>query len=323
MDFFSGKNILITGANGYIGSSIVNKLKKTDCHLYLLSRKRGKSDKNITWYKYDISEHGVWKKILSEIDIVFHFAAQTSSVFANDHPLEDLKINLLPVLDFVETCKTLRYFPHIIFSGTVTEVGFTNSGKISEKYPDKPITVYDINKLAAEKYLQYYANELKGKATIIRLPNIYGPGLASSRADRGVVHLMIKKALQGEPITIFGSGKYVRDYLYIDDVVNAFIAAAKSADKTNAKYYVIGTNQGHTILQMAKLIKSEVEKKIKNEVKIIYQDFPTGTSRIEYRNFIANSSAFRRDTSWKSAIILQEGVRRTVEYFHKILSSKP
>ncbi|MBI3366229.1 NAD-dependent epimerase/dehydratase family protein, partial [Candidatus Roizmanbacteria bacterium] len=121
----TGKNILITGGNGYIGLSITNALKKSN-KLFLLSRKGGKSEKNIIHIKADITKKGIWKTVLNKVDLVYHFAAQTSSQYANTHPLEDLKANFLPVVDFVETCQKYDLFPDIIFAGTVTEVGLTD-----------------------------------------------------------------------------------------------------------------------------------------------------------------------------------------------------
>ena len=149
-----GKNILITGANGYIGSSIVNRLMLHN-NLYLLSRTGGNSSKNITQIKGDVTKKGIWKNILENIDIVFHFAAQTSSKFANANPSEDFKTNLAPIVDLVESCQKYHFSPDIIFAGTATETGFTDRKSINGNIKDQPCTVYDINKLAAEKYLQY------------------------------------------------------------------------------------------------------------------------------------------------------------------------
>lgn len=316
-----GKKILITGANGYIGSAVAKKLSLIDCSLFLLSRTGNvpsfvsKPKTKIKIIKADITQKNVWTSFLEHIDIVFHFAAQTSSQVANKKPLFDLKINVLPVINLIDTCIHYKLFPNIIFAGTVTEVGFTEKGKINEEYKDSPITIYDIHKLCAEKYLQYYSNELNRKAVILRLPNVYGPGSASSRPDRGIVNVMVKKALKGEPITIFGDGSHIRDYLYIEDTVSAFIKAAERIEKTKGNYYVLGTGIGHTVLQMAHIIKEEVEELTKKKVTILFSPFPKNTSRIEYRNFIADNSKFSEDTGWSATISLREGIKGTVDYF--------
>ena len=124
------KNILFTGANGYIGSSIVNKLKNTN-RLFLLSRIGGQSEKNIIHIQADITKKGVWKNILKNIDIIYHFAAQTSSQYANTYPSKDLKTNLMPIVDLIETCQNYHFSPDIIFAGAATETGFTDRNSIN------------------------------------------------------------------------------------------------------------------------------------------------------------------------------------------------
>lgn len=308
------KNILLTGANGYIGSSVANKLKSSH-HLFLLSRTGDELDKNVTYIKADITKKGVWKNILEDIDVVYHFAAQTSSQYANTYPSRDLKTNLAPIVDLIETCQKYHFSPDIIFAGTTTETGFTDNKSINGNFKDLPITIYDINKLAAEKYLQYYSNQLNKRAVILRLANIYGPGPASSRSDRGIVNMMIKKALRGESIVIYGNGNFVRDYLHIEDATNAFLMASDNIEKAKGNFYDIGTGIGHTILEMATIIKEEVAKIAKKKVNIVFAPFPKNTSLIEYRNFIADSSNFKKKANWSATIPLREGIKRTINFF--------
>lgn len=301
--FFKNKNILITGASGYIGSSISKALTQVPCNLNLFTHKEG-----------DIRDKKIWKELLKGIDIFFHLAGQTSSNFANNNPEADLSINVIPIVNILETCQKNKYAPIIIFAGTATEVGITKKEKTNEKVQDKPITIYDINKLTAEKYLQYYTHQLKKQSVILRLPNIYGPG-PSVKSDRGIVNMMINKALNNEDIILYGTGNYTRDYLYIDDVVSAFLHAATNISKTKGNYYVIGTEKGHTLLEMAQQIKASVQKITGKNSKIKFVPFPIGTSTIETRNFIADAKAFKKDTGWKAIIKLADGINKTIKYF--------
>lgn len=306
LSFFKKKQILITGANGYIGSSVAKVLAQAPCRLSLFTRQTG-----------DITDKNIWRALLKNTDIVFHFAAQTSSNAANQKPMLDLETNVLPIINFIDTCTRYKYSPDFIFAGTVTEVGLTKQGNINEDRKDLPITIYDIHKLCVEKYLQYYCNQLKKRAVTLRLPNIYGPGPASSQPDRGIVNLMIKRALKNEPITVFGNGEYTRDYLYIDDVVTAFLVAAININKSKGNYYVLGTGVGHTIIQMANIVKNTVKRLTGKETKIIFTPFPENTLDIEFRNFTADSTAFQKTTSWEPTISLEEGIKKTVQYFLK------
>lgn len=318
---FENKNVLITGATGYIGSSLTTALSSINCNLFLQSRNitvpkaLTKTKATIHQINADITEKDFWTSNLKNVDILFHLAAQTSSQMANSEPLHDLEINVLPILRLIDACTKRNYSPDIIFSGAVTQVGYTNGGKVNESYRDLPVTMYDIHKLASEKYLQYYSNQLNKRSTTLRLCNIFGPGPASSKSDRGIINQMIVKALKGEPLTIFGDGSYVRDYLYITDVVEAFLNAAISIDKTKGNYYVLGSGIGTSLAQIAKLIAKEVEKQTGKKTNITYVPFPPNTSQIEYRNFTADSSLFKNDTGWVARTTLRAGIQKTVEYF--------
>ena len=322
-NYYKDKTVLITGATGYIGSALLSALSYVPCNIVALV-KNGESlevtpgvTAKISSIEADICSEGVWDELLGKIDILFHFAAQTSSKFANEHPLKDLEINLLPIASMIDTCQKNAFSPDIIFSGTVTEVGFTKNYPIDEAFKDSPITIYDIDKLAAEKYLLYYSSQLKGRAVILRLPNVYGPGPKSSSADRGILNAMIKRALNSQVLTIYGDGNFVRDYIYIDDVVKAFLMAAVKIEVLKGDYYIIGSGIGHTIKEAFSIIRDKVVEKTGTRAQITHISMPEGLSWIEHRNFVADTSKFNALTGWTAEVTLKEGIRRTIEYYLK------
>jgi UDP-glucose 4-epimerase len=306
ISYYKKKTVLVTGGSGYIGSGLIKRLKTVPCCLIAPTKNEA-----------DIRKKGIWKELLKKVDVLFHLAGQTSSKFSNEKPLLDTKINLLPVINIIKTCQKNNLSPDIIFAGTATEVGLTKRYPVNEAFKNQPITVYDINKLAAEKYLQYYSYQLGKRAVTLRLANVYGPGPASSRADRGILNLFIKKALRREDITIYGKGNFVRDYIYIDDVVNAFLVAGVKIDVLKGNYFIIGSNQGHTIKEMATLISQEVAKKTGRRVKIVHVVPPENLSPIEFRNFIADSRQFMAKTGWQPKVSLRQGIKRTIDFFLK------
>lgn len=319
--YFKNKTILITGANGYIGSKVALVLSHIHCNLILLVRKDKflkdffHQEAKIRVVMVDIRKKNIWKRLLGNVNIIFHFAAQTSSQFANKFPSNDAEVNLVPVVNLIESCQRYNFSPDIIFSGTATQVGYTSGGFINETFKDLPITVYDINKLAAEKYLQYYSNQLGKRAVTLRLANVYGPGPTSSRQDRGVLNLMILKALRGESLTIFRDGNFARDYIYIYDVVDAFLESAAKLGKITGNYYIIGTGIKHTIKQMVEMIRDEAMKRTGKKVEIIHVQPPKDFSKIEFRNFIADTREFYKATGWRAEVLLREGIKLTVDHF--------
>lgn len=322
VNYYKGKRILITGGAGYLGSVIMTLLSSVACKITILDVVSSinpvpGSRADISLRQGDIRDKGVWREFLKDIDIIFHLAAQTSSRIANENPVTDAEVNLLPVAALIETCHKNGLRPSVIFSGTVTQAGITESRSVNETFIDRPFTVYDINKLAAEKYFQYYGRQMGGKAVTLRLANLYGPGPGSSSPDRGILNSMVKKALNGESLTIYGDGNFIRDYVYIDDVVKAFLMAGAAIDALNGNYYVIATGVGHTIKEMADIVRTEAARITGKEVKIDHVPPPPELSPIEFRNFIGDSSAFKNITGWKTDISLEGGVRKTVDYFLK------
>jgi len=322
--YYKGKNILVTGGTGYIGCSVVSQLSRLPCNIIVLSKNSAKKyflkncKAKISMCNADIRNKKIWTKLLTDkLDIIFHFAAQTSARYANDNPSSDLAVNLLPVVNMIEACQYLKVFPDIVFSGTATEVGLTSKYPVNETHMDKPTTVYDINKLSAEKYLQYYSQETKGRAVTLRLANVYGPGMQSSSADRGILNAMICRALEGQSITIYGEGKFVRDYIYIDDVREAFLAAGASMDTLKGKYYFIGSGRVCTIEKAFLKIKCIVKKKTGIICSLAYIPTPVNSPMIELRNFVANTAGFRAGTSWRPHVRLEEGIEKTIDYFNK------
>ncbi len=319
--YYKGKTILVTGSSGFIASSVIGVLSQVACNLICCTRRSGKSEvrgspmASITTRRIDIRSSSVWDETLEGVDIVFHFAAQTSSKFANQNPCEDVDINLLPIARFVETCQKKGIRPDIVFPGTVTQVGLTQTYPVDERIQDTPITVYDINKLAAENYLHYYGNQMGGRATTLRLANVYGPGPRSVSPDRGVLNMMVVRALSGGVLTVYGEGNYVRDYVFVDDVVSAFLMAGASFPVTNGKYYVLGSGVGHTIKQMAETVRNLAARITGKHAEIKHVPMPSGLSQIELRHFVADSSRFRSDTGWAPRVTLEEGIKRTIESF--------
>lgn len=319
-DFFKGKKILITGAGGYIGTNIVSKLQKISCTVVRVSRQKQLeayegSNADFIDITTDVASELNWRDHLMDVDIVYHLAAQTSVYVANDNPEKDLSANVLPILKILVACHSNGRQPSVIFSGTSTQVGFSKQLPVDEKQIDEPITIYDLHKKIAEQYIKYYTRIGAIRGASLRLTNVYGPGPRSSSADRGILNMMIKKALDGQSLTIYGKGDYIRDYIYIDDVVNALLLSAMHIGKTGGHHFVIGSGKGCTIKDAIAMISRRVNLQTGISAKIHHIDPPGTLLRIEERNFVANPDAFVERTEWRPNVSLKEGIDRTIASF--------
>jgi UDP-glucose 4-epimerase len=317
---FEGKNILITGGVGYLATCLIAMLQDTDCQIIRLDRPGTHfapvlGESHVQDFEGDVRERKIWEVALANVDFVFHFAAQTSIYVANDNPFADLDINVLPMLYLLETCRQRGWRPMVLFSGTVTEAGLPVRLPVDETHPDNPITVYDLHKWMAENYLKHYVREGVVRGAVLRLANVYGPGPSSSSADRGVLNMMIRKALKGERLTVYGDGRYVRDYVYVEDVAHAFLKAAANIDQVNGKHFVIGSGQRHTIAEAVNLVSDRVALRTGKRVSVVHVEPPHSQSPIEARNFVADTTSFTQATTWQARVKLTEGIDRTMDFF--------
>ena len=317
---YTHKTLLITGGGGYLASNVIRALKNVECtilRLYRFGKEVIPIDGicKIVDIQGEIKTPEIWEETLGNVDIVYHFAAQTSTYVANANPVEDIQVNVLPMLQLLQTCKNKNWCPIVCFAGSVTEAGIPQRIPVDETEPDVPVTIYDLHKQMAENYLKYYVNQGVVKGVTLRLPNIYGPGLKSSSADRGILNMMMKRALKGEALTVYGTGECLRDYLYVDDVIKAFLIAPVNINRINGEHIVLGTREGYTIAQAMHLIADRVKKKKGKSVSVTHIEPPTPQSPIESRNFVANYHKFQTATEWSPAYSLEKGIDQTLDFF--------
>ena len=318
-DYINGKRLLITGASGYLASNLAKFLKEIPCTVRRITRKPGLTPLNgnaiFEDIQGDIRDSALWDRAMEAVDIVFHFAGQTSVYVADKDPVCDYQANVLPMLLMLEACKKNDVHPDILFAGTSTIVGLPEELPVNETFPDQPVTIYDAHKLMAETYLKCYARMGLARGVTLRLTNVYGSGPKSSSEDRGILNMMINRALSGKNLTVYGEGKFIRDYIYVDDVLLAFLMALINMDHLNEKHFVLGSGEGNSILQAFHQVADRVAQKTGIEVKVDHIHPPTGLSPIEGRNFIADPRAFTEITGWEPQYSLSEGIDRTLDSF--------
>lgn len=315
------KRILVTGGAGYLATNLLWLLRDTACHIVRVDRPGARFEVpsgcecTLEDVEVDVTDRGVWGRLLCGVDVVFHFAAQTSVYVAERDPAKDLTINVMPMLAMLEACRSDGHRPIVLFSGTVTEAGLTECLPVGEECPDRPITVYDLHKWMAENYLKHFTRAGVVKGTTLRLANVYGPGPKSSSADRGVLNMMIRKALHGQELTVYGEGEFLRDYVHVQDVARAFLHAAAHIDKIAGGHFVIGSGEGNTIRQAITLVADRVGRRTGVRPPVVHVETPPSLSPIEFRNFIADTARFAEASGWRARWSLADGIDATIEEF--------
>lgn len=317
---FSGQRVLLTGGTGFLAANLVAQLSDEECQLARITRAgtpvplpvAGRA--RCEHLAGDIAQRAFWEAALPGADVVFHFAAQTSVYTADQNPAADWQANVLPLLTLLETCRAHGHRPLILFAGTCTQFGLPEHTPVDEACPDRPVTIYDQHKLAAEGYLEHYVRNGWARGATLRLANIYGPGPVSGKPDRGILNLMMRRALAGEALTVFdGCGELRRDYLFVADAVEAFLAAAVHGEAVNGKHFVLASGEGTTLTQAFQLVAERAARLTGQLVPVTSVPAPVGLSRIEHRNFVGDSRRLQAATGWQPHSSLAAGIDRTLQ----------
>lgn len=317
LDAYHGRTILITGGRGYIGSALSQFLSDVSCKLILLDQSPGDAWKpdgqkaELLMLSGDVSEQKTWEVALPDVDYVFHLAAKEYFYRSDYDPELDLKNNAMPILRLLEVCRTQKYRPKIVFASSANLFGLADSLPVNEDNRDDPLTVWAVHKLAAERYFRIYAQQFGIKSITLRLTNVYGPTARCSVMTRVVVNKVIAQALDGGELITYTNQDYVRDYVFLEDIVQAFLLAGAYCWSTKSLMFVIGSGEGKTIADTWHLIADNVRSHVCKNVPIRF-DESVEIEPIELRNFVADTTRFQETTGWKPQTGLTHGIDITV-----------
>jgi nucleoside-diphosphate-sugar epimerase len=317
LDAYQGRTILITGGRGYIGSAMAQALAELNCRLILLDKSPGDAWRpaaqvaEVLVLNGDVSLRKTWEKALPGVDHVFHLAAKEYFYRSEYDPERDFQVNALPILRLLEVCRTQTYRPKIVFASSANLFGLVDTLPVNEDHRDNPLTMWAVHKLAAENYLRLYAQQFDIQSITLRLSNVYGPTARWSAMDRVVINKVIAKALNGEALMTYANYGCVRDYVFLKDVVGAFLLAGACCGSTKNLVYVIGSGEGKSIADVWQLIADCVKSNVDKNVSI-QSDDSVKIEPLELRNFVADTGRFQKATGWKPRTALAQGIEITV-----------
>jgi len=308
------KPIVITGARGYIGSALTKRIAGAGQPLRLVSRAVDQlhteaDSSKIDHVSADLSQDAAWFDLIAGVGAIVHLSSRTDLRAAEADPAGDDFINIEPVRALIRAARSSGTRPRVVFASTVTIVGIQHDNPVDEKTPDYPCSVYDQHKLACESLLRAATVEGVVRACSLRLSNVYGYGRTSSNANRGILNSMMRRAANGDELTIYGDGLYERDFTHLEDVVDAFCSATTSDRICDGSHYVIATGQGHTLLEAFDMVAQQAFSQTGRRIGIRHVLEPMDLQPIERRNFIGNSSLFQKLTGWRAKFDLKAGIR--------------
>ena len=312
-----GARLVVTGAGGFVGSALTRALAQIPCHLTRLSRQPlpplPDAACSIADVRADLRYEDIPPAVVERADIIFHLAAQTGAVEADAAPADDYAINVRPLVALVHQCCARGLRPGIVLAGTETQFGTPQRLPVDESHPDAPETAYDLHKCQAERYLKHFSRTRQLRGIGLRLPTVFGPGPPARSPRRGVINQMICRAVAREPLTVWGTGEFRRDYLYVEDAAQAFIAAAAAADRLQGGHFVVSPGEAHTVADTFRAIAAAVEKRTGRHVDVINIRPPEGEPGVTFRDFVGDGRRFREITGWEPAVGFERGIDLTIE----------
>jgi len=307
--------LTVFGGGGFIGSAIADRLLKDGHELRIFERPRVEpyrqfSDgERVEWLTGDLmSVHDV-STAIDGVDVVLHLVSTTLPKSSNDDPIYDVQSNLVATLQLLNAMVAKRVRKIVFISSGGTVYGNPTYLPLDENHPTEPLVSYGITKLAIEKYLLMYQSLHGIKANILRVANPFGEHQRVETAQ-GAVSVFLNKAIQNQPIEIWGDGSVTRDYLYISDVAEAF---ARAVDYDGAKsVFNISSGEGTSLNEMIGVL----ERVLGSDVVRHYQpsrpfDVPVSV--------LANSLA-RQELGWEPQVSLEDGIIKTAAWMYKLLN---
>ena len=319
MKNYSGKEILITGGLGFIGSNLARSLVTQGANLTLVDSlipQYGGNTFNIDDIQNkvvvnvcDVRDTFAMEHLIQGKDYLFNLAGQTSHLDSMTDPHTDLDINAAAQLSILEVCRKENPDIKIVFASTRQLYGRPDYLPVDEKHPIRPVDVNGINKLAGEWYHLLYNNVYGIRACALRLTNTYGPGMRVKDARQTFLGIWIRLLLEGKPIKVFGDGLQLRDFNYVDDCVEALLLAGAS-DQANGKVYNLG---GSEVIGLKDLSKMMVNLGHGGSFELA--PFPSERKAIDIGDYYSDFSLITKELGWVPKIDLKDGLKRTLNYY--------
>jgi CDP-paratose 2-epimerase len=342
--------VLITGGAGFVGTNLAHRLLESGQSVLIFDNlSRPGVDKNLRWLREthsarvqievaDIRDGYALLRAVQSAGQIFHFAAQVAVTTSLTKPVYDFEINARGTLNLLEALRTLKDPPPLVFTSTNKVYGalkdilltenatryepedlIIGANGISEDHTIDFLSPYGCSKGMAEQYIIEYARTFAIPAVVFRMSCIYGPHQFGTTDQGWMAHFLIH-AIEGKPIKLYGDGKQVRDVLFVDDLVNAFLLAQENMKALAGQVFNIGGGPANTIslLEFISLISEMHDQK----PSVYFGKWRLG----DQRYYVSDTKKFQAATGWSPEVSVDEGVKRLYQWLlehHGVASGRP
>ncbi|MFG1416983.1 NAD-dependent epimerase/dehydratase family protein [Xanthobacter sp. V0B-10] len=295
---------LVVGASGLIGRRLCERLRHS-C-VGIIATTRGREERpawpGVQWKALDFATFDAWDRLLEDVDTVYHLAWSTVPSSAANDPVRDVSENVVGTVRLLEAARRAPGVRIVFASSGGSVYGPPQSLPVDEAHPTRPIGAYGISKLTAEHYLETSRAVHGVDAIALRISNCYGPG-QHEKKGLGAITLFARAALRRDPITLYGNGDIVRDFVHVEDVVSALVAAGER--RNVAGPVNIGSGVGHSLRQVIAKLEAALGRPM-----VVQRAAP----RIfDVKASVLDVSRARERIGWRPTIDLDRGIAMILE----------
>ena len=317
---WSGRKVLVTGGAGFLGSNLCHALAARGGRVTALdgflfgggANPANLEGAEVELVRADIREVDL-RPLCEGADVIFNLAAQTSHMGGQRDPLADIAVNAVAQVRLIQAAREAAPAAIVVHASTRQFYGRPLYLPVDEKHPVNPPDANGVSKFAGEQYWMIEHRTAGRPVVSLRLTNCYGPRLRIRDARQTFLGIWIRCVLEGKPFEVWG-GDQLRDLTYVDDVTEAFLAAA--APGCHGGVFNIGGPPPASLLELATLMQ-----KVSPGAEFVTREFPADRKTIDIGSYHADDSAFRAASGWAPKVGLEEGIRRSMEWYRSRLGA--
>lgn len=302
--------VLVLGGNGFIGSHVVDKLLREGHSVRVFDKNEEHYRRGLPGVDYHLGEfgnRGLLLEALNGIDVVVHLISTTLPKTSNDDPVFDVQSNVIETLFLLEQCVANKIKKVIFTSSGGTVYGVPQSVPVLEESQTNPICSYGISKLTIEKYLELFRQLHNLDYVIIRPSNPFG-SRQNPFGIQGAIPVFLGKILRNETIQIWGTGDVVRDYIYVEDLVDALYCAINST--TPSRVFNIGCGNGHSLNDLLAIMRNVTGR----DLSVTY----TKSRSYDVPEIYLDITRASKELNWEPSTSLEQGIKRTWDFVSKL-----